>query len=70
MNRFEDTFNTQIMASPEGATAISLPMEKPLEGQSPKIQNPVIDIAKGVKSPKTEQMLKMNQQTQEGIENE
>ena len=70
MNRFEDTFNTQIMASPEGAAATSLHMEKPMEGQSPKLQNPAIDIAKGNKSPKTEQTLKMNQQTQEGIENE
>jgi hypothetical protein len=37
MNRFEDTFNTQIMASPEGAAAASLPSEKPMEGQSPKL---------------------------------
>ena len=60
MNRFEDTFNTQIMASPDGNTS-TLTNAKPQESQSPSLQNPNIDISKGVKSPKTEAMLKMSQ---------
>ena len=60
MNRFEDTFNTQIMASPDG-NASTLTNAKPQESQSPSLQNPNIDIAKGVKSPKTDAMLKMSQ---------
>ena len=60
MNRFEDTFITQIMASPD-PNASTLAQAKPSESESPSLQKPNIDIAKGVKSLKTEAILKNNQ---------
>ena len=57
MNRFEDTFNTQVMASPEGAAATHA-NTKTNQNQSHREQDPAIDISKGLTE--IESMIKIN----------